>query len=818
MDDSLLDLPTLVDVLRTDSDANKTSVDLDEYFAQANQSTHILKRCERVRAKKAGEWLNHSRMVPDLVQVIVGIGPNESYLHFLLKEHAETTWTGQYGLAKLPLVQLAQLYKSPAVKVLDEYWRLQTTPPSIVLAVLTNWPGIDMSHETTFCFQMLLDMTASVWRRQVRKHQQFPWLLAALLDPDVPQRQREDLLSSFFALSPCCLEPGTALPLKQKFAPVGLSCLDRGSTFQQTLLCMFSSKSTNVELENNFARSSSARAYVRGRKHTTATLSCKHILSELKHQHLLAMQRDSRAKDRKRKFSEISTSNTLADQQTGHLTDLTTSTSMTTRQHSGTGIVTGGHDVTGSSLSASSSSKDKVKVNGWSLCLRDCFTEPAIPGETKQERYRRLRRKASERQQNAEWKQYYSKKAKEVNKDVKKHANSMQHLHRPSYGESESCGGLLGALQRCGDQQHLARIGPWGAGDVEYPVAQRYLSEIMNQPNFIRTQSKDFSSKHGALVDEVDDLTDITITQETFCMKLGGCYYSLGRIHQQNVLNVLRTLRDLARMHRGRKKSDPALMMLLTKRRNPCDDDDTLALTGAADQTLCYMVTQVTLSPLQVCLLQCTVSSRGIVTFCQDVVCYKSFTATLDCSVVADSTHTYSQTMPKLQTMHQMAFGFRHNGFDDYVIKILDKYEVISLNSVCVVDADLHFTSINLTPAEVDPHGPNQDPDDDQPPDDIQRCMDLFKNSIGFSDKKATQRSAKSRAKAEPRSRTRPVGPTAGSSHQVQQSEHQPGESEYDIDGVLANKSGSAGSLGCKIQQMIGLQLHNWLIRRFDMR
>lgn len=230
------DIPVLTDLI--DYEPNGQGSNMDDFFSQANQTREILKRCEKVRAKKAGEWINSSRMIPDLVHVIIGIGPNESYLHFLLKEHAECTWSGQYGLGELPLVRLSQAYKSPAVRVLDEYWRLQTSPPDVVLSVLTTYPSIDMWHETTVCFHMLLDMAASVWRRQVRKHAQFPWSLATLLDSTVPQQQRETLLSSFFSSSPCCLEPGTALPLKMKFESFGLQCLESGSKFQQVILCM----------------------------------------------------------------------------------------------------------------------------------------------------------------------------------------------------------------------------------------------------------------------------------------------------------------------------------------------------------------------------------------------------------------------------------------------------------------------------------------------------------------------------------------------------------------------------------------------------
>ena len=549
LDDPALEMPPLADLHERESTIGNLST-MDELFIQANETREILKRCERVRAKKAGQWLKSERMIPDLVQVIIGIGPNESYLHFLLKEHAEDTWSGQYGIQNLPLVQLAQPCKSPAVKVLDEYWQMQTTPPDVVLSVLTGLPGINMENETTMCFNMLLDMSSSVWRRQVRKHLQFPWSLAVLLDSAFPRQAKEQVLNDFFSLDECCLEVGAARPLKVKFAHQGLDCLMPGSGFIQVLLCLFSSKTTNVELENNFARSSSARSYVRGRRHNTSTMISKHILSELKHQHTIAMQVDKRSRDRKRKFSDVQTSRPAVDNQTRELTDVATSVDMSARCE-GVTLSSGNIERKRAKLAT-----DKVKVNGWSLCIRDCFSEPVIPGETVQERYKRLRQKARERQQNPNWKQFYSGQAKALNKESKqKRAEATNH----PISRFGSASGLLGALQHQSSSGD-AKVGPWGIGDMEFPIAQQHVTQQLMQPKFVRGQSASFRTEYGPLVDDVCDIAGNSVTHETFCMLLGGCYNRLQRDEQRNIMDVIRTLRDLARMHRGRKTSEPALL------------------------------------------------------------------------------------------------------------------------------------------------------------------------------------------------------------------------------------------------------------------
>jgi len=473
-------------------------------------------------------------------------------------------------------------------------------------------------------------------------------------------------------------------------------------------------------------------------------MSCKHVLSELKHQHLIAMQRDSRSTDRKRKFEALSTTLAISDGDTRHVTSVPTSTSMSSRP-------------TRSSLVLANTNTnrkrhvdvEKTKLNGWSLCIRDCFAEPCLPGETTQERYRRLRKKAQERQQDPVWKQFYSQQAKSLNKTSK----SKTVVAANCYGQNS---GFICALQSCTDQgTPSCSVGPWGAGDTEYPISQNYVAEVLKQPQFIRTQSSDFRSRFGALVDDVPELPDNSVSHETFCMKLGGCYNALDGQQQQHVLDVLRTLRDLARMHRHRKRTDPALMMLLTKPRKNGDDDDTLALTGAGNHVLCYMVTQVTLSPLDVCLWQCTVCPRGVVTFCREVICYKSFSATLDSLVMANATHTYAQKMPKIQTMHEFAYAFRHSGFTEYIIRIMSQYEVTSLNSVCVVDADAHFTGI--APPSAQPRGDDIDDDDSNHDHDhhenaIQSCMDLLKASIGHEDKRKNKRTKRTQC-VEPRAK-----------------------------------------------------------------
>lgn len=155
-----------------DSDASAAPVcgdgmSVDDFFSFADESRDILQRRERVRAKKAGSWIRSRRFIPNLVQVVAGTGPRESYLHCQLAEHAESTWTGQYGIPNLSLVQLVQNEKSPAVAALDRYWFLQTSGVEMALEALVGVPGIDLRQEMQSFFQLLVDMSSVTWRKLV---------------------------------------------------------------------------------------------------------------------------------------------------------------------------------------------------------------------------------------------------------------------------------------------------------------------------------------------------------------------------------------------------------------------------------------------------------------------------------------------------------------------------------------------------------------------------------------------------------------------------------------------------------------------------
>eukprot|EP00438_Fugacium_kawagutii_P002505 Skav232494 [mRNA] locus=scaffold3757:91032:92048:- [translate_table: standard] len=330
---------------------------------------------------------------------------------------------------------------------------------------------------------MLADMSSALWRKLVQKHSQYPFALAAILDPEFPQEQKVHLLDDFFSLSPCCLEQGTCVDLKTTFADIGVqACLQPGSRFFQTLVMLFTSKTSNVELENNFARSSSSRAYLRGRRHSSATMSVKHLISELKHQHLISRGLDKNSQKRLKRQAQYVIANGGIDpgvqlvercQQARRL--------MATPKLSNGGVV--------AKLEKKSHTTRKIvtkqakKVNGWMLFLQDAFKESLVPNESKSDRYTRIRAAAKNKFQDAAIKTAYRLKAQSLNKHL---------ATQRATEENSSNSANVTLCQLLSDGGDKARFGPWGLGDIEYPLSKELLEQNLSQQAFVKRNSEEF--------------------------------------------------------------------------------------------------------------------------------------------------------------------------------------------------------------------------------------------------------------------------------------------------------------------------------------
>ena len=224
-------------------------------------------------------------------------------------------------------------------------------------------------------------------------------------------------------------------------------------------------------------------------------------------------------------------------------------------------------------------------------------------------------------------------------------------------------------------------------------------------------------------------------------MKCGGCFYNLGTSEQDNLLRCLQTLKDVARFHRNNRGPHvPYSLLVLAK----SEQVSSPGVGMSTDDLQVYMISQVSLSPLDLCLWRCTVSPYGSDGYknCTGVKCPKAFTATLDCRVNSSDNHQQSLTEPALHTMHQMAFDHRFNGFHHLELRLLRKYRVVSLMSVVVDNAD-DFFSLDVDQAVGDE-------EDEEDPRDIlmRKCVALLKGHTKDTCNKAER---KNTASDEPR-------------------------------------------------------------------
>ena len=89
----------------------------------------------------------------------------------------------------------------------------------------------------------------------------------------------EDMLK----LNECCVERHFARPILDEIRSAGgVESIRSGSVLFNDLSQACCMKTSNVEIECNFARASSMRAAMRGRAHAISSLTSKHISAEIK--------------------------------------------------------------------------------------------------------------------------------------------------------------------------------------------------------------------------------------------------------------------------------------------------------------------------------------------------------------------------------------------------------------------------------------------------------------------------------------------------------------------------------------------------------
>ena len=110
-----------------------------------------------------------------------------------------------------------------------------------------------------------------------------PFVLANLVDPSIDNADKRMLAQSFLRLPRCCCCMAFCSPLRDLVDNVHDLLNGIGAKALQSLA---STKVTNIEVENNFARAHSSKLTGRGRNEFVSSMAAKHLLSEIKLQHL----------------------------------------------------------------------------------------------------------------------------------------------------------------------------------------------------------------------------------------------------------------------------------------------------------------------------------------------------------------------------------------------------------------------------------------------------------------------------------------------------------------------------------------------------
>lgn len=150
-------------------------------------------------------------------------------------------------------------------------------------------PGVDFSSAHQEVFQILVKVQAQLFVRQVEYYTYMPWRILQVLHSSTSHRQHVALIQELLQLNVCDMDQAfTRRLVEQTCSGVSAERLAApASTLIQNLILLATSKTTNVEVETNFARASTSRRFMNGQQHTIATMASKHCLSEISHLHQL---------------------------------------------------------------------------------------------------------------------------------------------------------------------------------------------------------------------------------------------------------------------------------------------------------------------------------------------------------------------------------------------------------------------------------------------------------------------------------------------------------------------------------------------------
>lgn len=138
---------------------------------------------------------------------------------------------------------------------------------------------IEVRHER---FWYVVITIGQLYHRMIKPYRQFPLRLGQVVDPSMTEMRRLQVAGEFCSLNSCCVDKLFSEPiLKEAHLRGGAEALTKGP-LASDLAVALRGKTSNVELELNFARASSSRSINHGRGHNIAAMCAKHITAEIK--------------------------------------------------------------------------------------------------------------------------------------------------------------------------------------------------------------------------------------------------------------------------------------------------------------------------------------------------------------------------------------------------------------------------------------------------------------------------------------------------------------------------------------------------------
>lgn len=153
--------------------------------------------------------------------------------------------------------------------------------------MLANHSGLcgpELDNFTKKRFWCLISTLGQIHHRLVRPYQRFPFSLAQLIDLSNSPETRIALAQKALDTSDCCRDKFFSTPLLTELESCGGSraVLPGVGTLFDDIKTAFTGKTTNIACELSFARASSMRQCMRGRKHSISSMASKHIVAECK--------------------------------------------------------------------------------------------------------------------------------------------------------------------------------------------------------------------------------------------------------------------------------------------------------------------------------------------------------------------------------------------------------------------------------------------------------------------------------------------------------------------------------------------------------